>query len=131
MTMDKNIKIVMFTDGTEVICQLEDFTPPGGEQAICFLFRYPFWLRSKILEDGQPGARLEAYSQFSSDTLVRVPYGEIRSVLNPRPFLEEKYIEHVSAYNPAWAEDLKDKSNDPNAAIQVPEEVKEEVTNES
>ena len=80
---------------------------------------------------GQPGARLEAYSQFSSDTLVRIPYGEIRSVLNPRPFLEEKYIEHVSAYNPAWAEDLKDKSNDPNAAIQVPEEVKEEVTNES
>ena len=116
------VKVVTFDDGSNIITRISEMRNDQGE-SLCFLITTPFLLDSMAGEDGQMNVSFGPYNIFTQDTEIRIPFSAVRSITNPKTFIYDKYLEVISAYDPAYANKMKEQDPaDPDAPAAVVED---------
>lgn len=109
----ETIKVVIFPDDVNVICRLAELRD-DEDNPICFLMKYPFRLSRQVSEDGKVSVRFEPWNYYCQDTEYRIPFSSVTSVGNAQRFIEEKYLETLTAFDPIFTSKYNEvpESND-------------------
>lgn len=106
----ETIKVLIFPNETNVICRLAELRD-DEDNPICFLMKYPFLLTRIVTEDNKVNIRFEPWNYYTQDTEYRIPFSSIVSVGNPQRFIEDKYLETLTAFDPIFTNKYKEIEN--------------------
>lgn len=102
----EKIKVVTLDDWSHIICRIVELRD-SEENPVCFLVKYPFSLDNYYDEESQQtNIRFGPWNIYTQDTEIRIPFGAVRTVTNPKDFIREKYIEFLTPFDPMAAERL-------------------------
>lgn len=113
------VKVVTFDDGSNIITRINELRDGEGN-SLCFVINYPFSLDSAVNEDGETSIKFGPYNIYTQDTEIRIPFNAVRAITNPKGFIYQKYLDVITPFDPAYAENMRNTDPaDPDAPAAV------------
>lgn len=115
--MMEQIKVITLDDWSHIIARIVELRDPDNNP-VCFLLKYPFALDNYFDEESeQTNIRFGPWNIYTQDNEIRVPFGAVRCVTNPKEFIRDKYIEFLTPFDPMVAERLKNQDQLPSEEL--------------